>query len=346
VHIMIGWALTGVWSWSVMGSAYGGMLSGSHIDLWAGAFNLTGHVLALIILIAIPLEMTILFVLRNLWPDRRSAPISEKTSLYDLGLFACCLLAAMVAMTVYFSQSVYQIAPLSEKITRLHGRYYLYVLPMFLLLLLGLWRSGLHAENRPVLIRNLYLGGAFIFIAGYVLGITFDVGPIDFPDLTLFSGWKRPVSIGILLLALLALSPWGRGLSNVSKLIFAAIMWWVGIAGLTTATLLSGGFGRGQFNAGPIDAAFVDKAHPSELHDLVGRSDGVTVGTPGSAVDVFRSMFYLRSLSAGLILSSGNEFRDADFPINARWAVILPDVNYVGSGKVVQLGPLAVVWKN
>ena len=62
--------------------------------------------------------------------------------LLDLGLLACCILVAMVAMTIYFSQSVYQISPESERITRLHGRYYVYVLPLFMLVIIALWQNG------------------------------------------------------------------------------------------------------------------------------------------------------------------------------------------------------------
>ena len=175
-HIFVKWLLTGVWSWSVIGSAYGGILSAPHIDFSASAFNFMGHIFALLVLIAFPLEMIVLFLFRNMWIDSRSTLIFEKNKLYDLGLLAGCLLAAMVTMTVYFSQSAYQIAPLSEKITRLHGRYYLYVLPLFWLFLVGLWRSGLHEENRPVLIRNLYVGGICILIAACVVGFAYNVG--------------------------------------------------------------------------------------------------------------------------------------------------------------------------
>ena len=77
--------------------------------------------------------------------------------------------------------------PLGEIINWLHGRYYFYVLPLFCLFVLGLWRTGLSAEERPLLIRNLYTGSAVIFIAASVISLTFEVGPVDFADLTLLS---------------------------------------------------------------------------------------------------------------------------------------------------------------
>jgi hypothetical protein len=77
----------------------------------------------------------------------------------------------------------------------------------------------------------------------------------------------------------------------------------------------------------------------------VGQDDGIIIGSPVSEFDVYLTMFYLRSLSAGRIAPSGSEIRDDDFPKGIRWAVVLPGVRYIGSSHVTQNGSLSIVWR-
>jgi hypothetical protein len=133
---------------------------------------------------------------------------------------------------------------------------------------------------------------------------------------------------------------WGRIGTN---LIIGATIWWAAIGLATTTALIIRN--KTLVLNGPVDAAFFDPTDHSGLRNLVGRRDGIIIGSPTSAGDVYRTMFYLRSLSAGRIVSSGTEISDDGFPGGTRWAVLLPGVRYAGSLHVTHNGALVMVWR-
>ncbi len=336
VRVVLAHSLTGEWVWSVSGTTYAGMLSGYHINLLATAYNVIGHVSAIITLIAVPLAVTLVLVVRRRFMQTAETDNPATQRLFDLGLLACCILVAMVAMTIYFSQSVYQISPEVERFTRLHGRYYVYVLPLFVLVTIGLWQNGIELSQMLPRSAVMVLCGAMV-VAAAVIVFKFEISSIDFPDLTLVR--RLPFAAMALLFAVFILSyvGWGRIGTN---LIIGATIWWAAIGLATTTALI---VRNKAFVLKGIDAAFLDPTDRSGLRILVGRGDGIVIGSPTNAGDVFRTMFYLRSLSAGRIAPSGTEITDDDFPKQARWAVILPGVSYNGPSQVAQNGSLLVV---
>lgn len=345
VRIVLAYLLTGEWMWSVSGLTYAGMLSGYHIDLLATAYNLIGHVSAIVTLVAVPLAITLVVVVRRRFMQTGETDNPAIQRLLDLGLLACCILVAMVAMTIYFSQSVYQISPETERITRLHGRYYVYVLPLFVLVTMGLWWNGFELSKLLPRWAIVILCGAMVVAAAAVV-LIFETGPVDFPDLTLAAGHRLPFAAMALPVVALILSCYGWARVGTTNLIIGATIWWAAIGLVTSAALIvSPSFSKAFALKGPVDAAFFEPTDRSGLRRLVGRSDGIIIGSPTSAVDVYRTMFYLRSLSAGRIASSGTEIRDDDFPKGARWAVVLPGVRYIGSSQVTQNGSLFIVWR-
>ncbi len=339
VRIVLAYFLTGEWTWSVSGENYGGILSRHHIDLSATAANAIGHVCAVVTLVAVPLAVTLVLIVRRraIQPEQADNPALQR--LLDLGLLACCILVAMVAMTIYFSQSVYQISPEMERITRLHGRYYVYVLPLFVLVTIGLWQAGIELSQILPKSAVIVLCSTMVAAAGVIV-FKFEISSIDFPDLTLVR--RLPFAAMALLLAAFVLSylGWGRVGTN---LIIGATIWWVAIGLTTTAALIV----RNKAFAlkDPIDVAFFDPTDRSGLRGLAGRSDGIIIGPSNSAGEAYRMMFYLRSLSAGKFVSSGAEISDEDFPKETRWAVLLPGVHYAGSSRVTNNGELVIVWR-
>jgi phosphoglycerol transferase len=341
VRIVLAYLLTGEWMWSVAGSSYAGMLSGYHIDLFATAYNVIGHVSAIITLVAVPLAVTLVVVVRRRFVQtgETDSPVIQR--LLDLGLLACCILVAMVTMTIYFQQSVHQISPETERITRLYGRYYIYVLPLFVLVTMGLWWNGFELPKLLPRWAVVTLCGAMVVAAAAVV-LIFETGPVDFPDLALASHRLLFAPIVLLVVALI-LSYYGWGRIETTNLIIGMTIWWAAIGLVTSARLIvSPSFFTLK---GPVDAAFFDPMDRSGLRRLVGRGDGIIIGSPTSDVDVYRTMFYLRSLSAGRIAPSGSEIRDDDFPEGARWAVVLVGVRYIGSSQVTQNGALSIVWR-
>lgn len=339
VRVALGYLLTGEWTWSVSGENYGGILFGRHVDLLATAFNAIGHLSAIVTLIAVPLAVTLVLIVR-----RRAIQTEETDNLaiqrlLDLGLLACCLLVAMVAMTIYFSQSVYQISPEVERYTRLHGRYYVYVLPLFVLVTIGLWQNGIELSQMLSRSAVMVLCGAMV-VAAAVIVFKFEISNIDFPDLTLARRLPFAAMALLFVVFILSYAGWGRIGTN---LIIGATIWWGAIGLATTAALIIRN--RTLVLNGPVDAAFFDPADRSGLRSLVGHSDGIIIGPSTRAGDVYRTMFYLRSLSAGRLVSSGAEITDDDLPKETRWAVLLPGVSYAGSSHVTYNGALVIVWK-
>jgi hypothetical protein len=151
---------------------------------------------------------------------------------------------------------------------------------------------------------------------------------------------RFPFFAMLLLAAALALSYYGWGRIGTTNLLVGATIWWAAIGLVTTAALMAG---KVFPPITPVDAAFFDSTDRSGLRGLVGRSDGFVIGSPTSFFDIYRTMFYLRSLSAGRIVPSGTEISDVDFPKTAHWAVVLPEVSYIGSSQVRHYGSLLVV---
>ena len=261
--------------------------------------------------------------------------------LLDLGLLACCILVAMVAMTIYFSQSVYQISPEDERITRLHGRYYFYVLPLFILVTIGLWQNGIELSKLLPRWAVVTLCGAMM-VAAAVVALGFETGPVDFPDLTLAR--RLPFAAMTLFVAALIVSYYGWGRIGAKNLIIGATIWWAAIGLLTSARMIViAPFGSALAPKGPVEVAFFGPTDSSGLRRLVDRDDGIIIGS--SKFDISQTMFYLRSLSASRLVPSGTEIRDYDFPKGTRWAVLLPGVRYIGSSQVTKNASLSIVWR-
>lgn len=337
VRIVLACFLTGEWMWSVSGANYGRILFGHHIDLLATASNAIGHVSAVVMLIVVPLAVTLVLIVRQRTIQPEETKNLAIQRLVDLGLLACCLLVAMVAMTIYFSQSVYQISPEVERFTRLHGRYYVYVLPLFVLVTIGLWQNGIELSQMLSRSAVMVLCGAMV-LAAAVIVFKFEISSIDFPDLTLVR--RLPFAAAAMFLAVFILSyaGWGR---IGTHLIIGVTLWWAAIGLATTTALIIRN--KTLVLNGPVDAAFFVPGDRSGLRSLVGRNDGIIIGPLTNAGDVHRAMFYLRSLSAGRLVSSGAAITDDDLPREMRWAVLLPGVRYLGSSQVTHDGALAII---
>jgi len=308
VRSVLAYFLTGEWVWSVSGANYGGILLRHHLDLLATAANAIGHVSAIVTLIGVPLAVTLVMVVRGRFMQSAKIDDAALRRLLDLGLLACCILAAMVAMTIYFSQSVYQISPEVERFTRLHGRYYVYVLPLFVLVTIGLWQNGIDLSQMLPRSAVIVLCGAMV-VAAAVIVFKFEISSIDFPDLTLVRRFPFAAMGLLFVVFILSYVGWGRIGTN---LIIGATIWWAAIGLATTTALIVRN--KTLVLNGPVDASFFDPTDRSGLRGLVSRSDGIIIGPSNSAGEAYRAMFYLRSLSAGRLVSSGAEITDGDLP--------------------------------
>jgi phosphoglycerol transferase len=328
VHAGVGLLLTGHAVWSISAGSYGSTLV-SHIDLLATLIKSVGHGAALLALLG-PLVLVPVVIW---WRDRATTAVGQ------FSMLTMCLLVAMVAMTVYFSQSVYQIAPDNEWITRLHGRYYVYALPLIALL-------GLHmlaGDGRDNLLDRRWAAACLLVspVGGLVITIFYGAGPVDFPDLALWGGrYLLPASIG-LIVAQIGVAIYGCFFATSRRLVTASLGFFV-LAELATAFAFIIAVPL-TLAPKPFDGAFLAPAKAPGLAALIGRSDGVVIGSAAKADDLARALFYLRGLSIGRFAPPTNQAVDADFPEGARWALILPGVDYRGASRVIAENGFSIV---
>ncbi len=379
VHVTLGGLLTGHWLWTFSGDFYSGTVPG--LNIGAAVFNLCGHMLAIAMLVSIPLTITVSFIFyyrlsngaweRNLLgvKDIRAndLPTLVVPDLHDLGLLACCLLTSMVAMTVIFSQGVYSVDPAGEPITNLHGRYYFYALPLFVLAALGMWQNDIQLSKLiPISAIAVLVSAMAIERVGLHWYCVGGCGNVHFPDLALFNG---PSSLALALLPLILLVILRKLRARPAVLIVILSLWYPLLGIMTTAKLSVINPLLKVETPNNFDTLFLNNSD-LPLRALIGRPDGMVLGTAEDSVLVYRAMFYLRSMSAGRILSAASEvnnpgftnyeylmssarqpkgpleIHDNDFPSNVRWAILLPSVVYAGRSPVTDYGPLKVVWRN
>lgn len=309
-------ALLGHAVWSPLSGSYTGMVGG-HIDWNAAVFNAVGHAIALVAAYG-PLLGAVLIWLYRRPPDRAG----------ELVVVTVCLIGAMVAMTVHFSQGVFQIGPDSEKITRLHGRYYIYGLPLLVLL-------GAAVRNLPEvpLIQKALLALAALapLCTILVVAIYDEGGFVDNPGLFLWTKelWLRLAAVQVVILAYCYFAKTSR------RILAAAIVFVAYTSVAATIEISIVPALREQMTRG-IDAAFLMRH--GEIAALVGRSDGVVMG---SGTDLTRAMFYLRSISIGKTTPAGT-ITDATLP-SAAWVLLLPGIDYRGTRPAVSEDGLTLV---
>lgn len=330
VHLVVKLALTGRWVWSVSTGNYTGLTT-VQIDWVATLVNAAGHAFAICALVAVPAALAVNEIRRH----ASGQPTDRRQ--YELALLSLGLLAAMVAMTVYFSQKVYQFAPEAERITRLHGRYYVYVLPLLALLGIRIWQR--HAFSLPLIYARLSLGlsalGATLIVWRY------EVGPVDYPDMTLWGGRSLiylSCSVVAAQLALFGCSFLMASTRRVLQIWFA----WIVTMTAGAAMLLTVVAPLRSPRLTAIDQVFIHLDDP--VRKLIGRADGVIVGAPDGGGDLPRVMFYMRSMSKGQVAVPDGSVGDAEMPPGVNWALLLPGVRYSGAQPVIAAGELKIVW--
>lgn len=335
VRVVLAYVLTGRWLLSLAGSTYGIILrSGYRVDLSASGANAIGHVCALAMLLAVPITISVTLAFQRIF---RTTPNDDPaiSPIVDLALLACCMLAAMLAMTVYYSQAAYQHNPIVEHITRLYGRYYDYAFPLFILVTVSMWKRNFDFARlcaRPVVVALCISA----LVAAVVVIDVFHPSDVDFPDLALAHVGARYANYTLLSLLLFpcVLSCFSSKRIKTADLILWATLSCSFLAVSTSAAIIK--FYCITFIPhNPVDIAFFRSTGERDLERLAGRLDGFIVATPGD-FDVYRTIFYLHSLTpVGVIATVG----DDGFPKEARWAVpfhaFTPRVTWRGTFGIV-----------
>jgi hypothetical protein len=332
VHIGVGRALSRSWDLSVTGSVYGAQLSISRFEVSALLFNAFGHFASLVLLAGLPLTMILVALVRG----RGQSPP------HDLTLLALCMLGTLVIMTIYYSHSVFLIDPLGQPVSRLHGRYYAYTLPLVMLAYIEVVR----AYRKPSALFSdfaLVTFGIGTLVALFLISRIYEAGIADYPELTILAKWPRGISVaGAAFAALLVGSRLLRKDRFCPDLWRHAlpVIWWATIM-LSTSMLLLAGPLTGKWSK-PKDLDRLMWSNPT-LRALRQRDDGMIVGTPEAALDTYRVMFHLASRSRGRMLGPKSALGPDAIPNDVKWLILLPGASYAGPGEQEAIGPLTLV---
>ena len=333
-RVGVGYALSGILDFSVTGPAYRGALIVKWFEPGAIAFNALGHATALLLLAGLPLAAILGALVRKSGP-----PLDGR--LRDLMLLAACTLGALVAMTVWFSYTVHLVDPAGERITRLHGRYYAFALPLVLLAYAALVRSR---QEAPALFSNSALAvfavatlAAFVVVArGYESSV------VDYPDLGILPRWPNGLIVPAIALAGCAIAVRVLRRPGFDDGLWRRVLplaWWAGIAVTTSLLLLAAPLAGKWFVPSDVDTAMT----ASPLRELRRRDDGMVVGTYATRADTHRVLFHLASRSRGRIMPPGTVLASEAIPPDVNWLILLPGAVYEGAGERKAAGPLGYV---
>jgi phosphoglycerol transferase len=333
----VGYTLSGTIDLSLTGPAYAATLVGGWPKLATIASYTAGHVASVALLAGMPLAAIVFDVLRGV----RSAASREKT-LDDLLLLAPCLLAALLAMTVYFSCSIHMLDPVSEPDTRLHGRYYLFALPLVMLAYAAFLQADRKANAKALFDTvGLLAWGGITLAASELIAVRYPGSLIDYPDLAVMRlGQTGPVVVVVVLSTVVAVALWRRKTDKEDRTWWhlLPLAWWASVASLTTSVILAAPL------IGKIAPTAVDRAMETEvMRTLRGRDDGLVIGSAATAVDTYRVMFHLASRSGGRLIDPGAPIDPQTLTDGVRWLILMPGISYSGPGTRTRVEPLTQV---
>lgn len=302
-----GFTLFGSFYSSVAGAATSGISHYFRIALLA-AQNLKGHVLALALLYALPVGVSIWLLLVH------RSPRSGRSVAVRYAFYAMAVLSSLLAVVSMFTGSVGLID--SSEGGRIHQRYYDFVFPLLAMLGAPLIEPALYAKSsrwRGVLVALLL---CMVSYALYFHFASFRLGFVDGPSIDGYA--KTPLGFygsGVLSIALLLL--WLKEPQLASKVFLYVFL------PITTLYMAAGVNGE------------LDRLHSSSQEDRAGgyvkmfldsdsRSHLVVVST--NPARSMRALFHIDAAGATYqTLPQGVPFEWSMLPQGKTWALLLED---------------------
>jgi phosphoglycerol transferase len=230
---------------------------------------------------------------------------------------------------------VFDIAPAGERITRLHGRYYTFALPLLVIAFAAVsrgpsdWRPGWRAVVVPATLT---------FMAAFGVAFGYEAGFVDYPDLSLLTRWPQALVIAGLAASCCVLAArLLRTQEAVARVV--PIAWWGAIAVATSLALLAAPFAGKAFKPNAVDLALATPA----LRALVGRDDVMVVGWHHEPGEPYRVMFHLASRARGRLEAADTTLVPGQVPADVRVLILLPRIAFGGAAITTQVGPLTLV---
>jgi phosphoglycerol transferase len=265
----------------------------------------------------------------------RSTAADDRNTLHQLSLFILIALALAVttltvSMAVNFTVQVGQTEP--TELQRLHGRYYSFVIPLYLLAYLWLF-EGAHDQSQ--IGRRIRLGGFFGLLSA--VGLVFlhakrIIYPWDYPEAFVFSNWHDQawlawVAIGLAVITYILIA-W-RGPSVMAG--YMMLLAFVFIGSNFTVTKWQIGHSRTYGLAAEKARALKSLIPPNDA------AQGVIVGSDRYGQTAYYLFGMMAAPAKVIIRPAGFRLTENDLPKDAKW-VFLTDLYGIGFHVEASLG--------
>lgn len=306
----LGYLIAGEPALSLFGSFYNATAAGSaprsRLDLIAPALvNGRGHLMALVILLALPLALLLHAILSP------SARREASPALKRLQLFAFLMLGSAAGMTIAYTASIVAQGP--HEIFRLHLRYYSFAFPMLLILAAtALYRPA--GQSRPPLGWLVALPLAAVLVFALLRLPGFSTNPVDGPEISSIklNEWTGWLVIG---LDLAVLGLWAAGKRLAAPLfVFGAVPLMLVLGTQETNRFLA------QLRPGwPPDhgALFARDYVPKAEHN------DITVASTGLQ-EIMRAQFHIDAPDTAMLdLPADAPISEYQIPMRKKWLLVI-----------------------
>ncbi|QBE64603.1 DUF7024 domain-containing protein [Pseudoduganella lutea] len=309
VKAALGYLVAGPAGVGLLGSFYGNHATnnegaGRFARLIAPALtSLYGHVLALAALAALPLA-TLLAHLAA--PKRDRDPALARAQ-----VFVLLMLGAAVAVTVLFTATIADAAP--GEGTRLHMRYYNFVLPLLVLLAAAPLAAPQPRERRRRIVVAALMAVPLVLAAAMPLVAVYPTSFVDSPELNLLAATPYYLKL-LVAFQLVALAVWALW-QRPGRLLFAFLLLPLAmVLGEKTSYLTM----ASQQVPDPYDKA------GSMVRDYLGKEEAAGVTVAGDGAGLLRALFHIDTAGADFIeLVPGAPLRANELPPDRRWLVVV-----------------------
>jgi hypothetical protein len=287
---------------------------------------LCGHLFVFVALLAPALALGAAH-LRRLYSKQAvvEADRARDRTLFVLISFAALATFVTLGMTINFTAQAAQTSPAEQ--VRLHGRYYSFVIPLFLVLYFSVARDDTRASVGDGWIRAGAVGGCVMAALLVYLQSKRTIYPFDFPEAFVFSSWSGRPRAG---LAAIGAAIFTHAGITAAMIGYSLILWRGRIALFVYPLLLSAlfmlsnvGVTAWQRANSVINAAL--RADARAMHDLIPpaeRDRGLVIGPEWNGPLAY-ALFNLGSSSRVLVREAESRLTDGDVPADVRWVLLI-----------------------
>lgn len=312
----IGAAIAGRPALTLFGSFYSGIAATARTPAAASrtvglaadvAWNLSGHLMALTLLFALPVATLVSSPFARASLASRAA--SERRRLL---LFTGLVFGVLIVMTTSFTAAVDGQGPY-ETLARLHARYYDFAFP--LLVVVGVASTG-ESVTRPLRVVVALLAAATVAFAALRGLQPFGNGMVDYPELQGITA-RASVKYATACLGLVSLALWSVRPRHAALWFVLAVM---------PFAMLKGSISVSEQLHGRRVADAYDIAGSVARH-AIARDDAARAIVFGDdAAGVYRTLFQLDAATASAKrLEAGTAIGAGDWPASRPWAIVVGD---------------------